>query len=145
MTTRTSTNFWLDIVSFVVMIGLAATGGLLHYVLPPGTGHTHSLFGLGRHDYGTIHFYLAVLAVVLLGFHILLHWTWVCCIAAKAAGRAAPSQGTQRAWGLYTLFGVALLLIGGLWWASGMVEEKKRGGGGHRQHASVQSVSVSSL
>ena len=40
MTTRTSTNFWLDVVSLIVMIGLAATGGLIHFVLPAGSGRS---------------------------------------------------------------------------------------------------------
>lgn len=48
MTTRTSTNFWLDVISLVVMVGLAATGGLIHFVLPAGTGtSTSCLAGTG--------------------------------------------------------------------------------------------------
>jgi len=58
MRTRTSMNFWLDLLSLLLMIGLAPTRGLIHFVLPPGAGHSHLLFGLGRHDFGEIHFYL---------------------------------------------------------------------------------------
>ena len=122
MTKRTSTNFWLDLVSFVAMFCLAATGGLMYFVLPPGTGHSRSLFGFNRHDFGTIHFYLAVLALVLLAVHIILHWNWVCCVVARALGKTKPSARTQKVWGWSVLVGLPALVVLGLWWASGHVE-----------------------
>lgn len=136
MTTRTSTNFWLDAAALIVMIGLAATGGLIHFVLPPRTGHSHTLFGFGRHDFGQLHFYLGVAAVVLLALHVLLHWRWICCVVGKSFGNAAPSRRARTTWGLALLLGIALLLGGGLWWASSMVQQTapERGGRGRRAH-----------
>jgi len=32
-----------------------------------------------RHEWGSIHFYLAVVFVVLMVIHIILHWTWIKC------------------------------------------------------------------
>ncbi|MHC4739461.1 MAG: DUF4405 domain-containing protein [Planctomycetota bacterium] len=32
---------------------------------------------MGRHDWGNIHFYLAVLFVTLMTVHIILHWAWI--------------------------------------------------------------------
>ncbi len=43
---KTTLNIWLDLLSFLVMLGLATTGGIIHYVLLPGTGYSHMLFGL---------------------------------------------------------------------------------------------------
>lgn len=123
MTTRTSTNFWLDLVSLVVMLGLVGTGGLMHFVLPPGTGHSLALLGLGRHDFGEMHWYLAIAAVVLLVVHLLLHWSWVCGVVGKAVGSSAPSRRAQTTWGLSLLFGVVVLLGGGLWWASSVTRQ----------------------
>ncbi|MFC1642277.1 DUF4405 domain-containing protein, partial [Myxococcota bacterium] len=117
----------------VVMTGLAATGGLIHFVLPPGTGHSHTLLGLGRHDFGQIHFYLAVAVVVLLAIHVLLHWSWVCCAIAKMADDATPSRRAQTTWGLALLLGVVLILGGGLFWASSTVEQTATGRGGSAQ------------
>jgi hypothetical protein len=136
--TRTLTNFWLDLLSLAVMLGLAVTGGIVHFVLPAGTGHFDLLFGLGRHDFGRIHFYLAVAAVALLAVHVLLHWSWVCCVTSKLAGAQPPSRQLQTLWGLALLGAVGLLVGGGLWWASGRVERNatlwaQRGGGG-REH-----------
>ncbi|NMB77275.1 MAG: DUF4405 domain-containing protein [Myxococcales bacterium] len=97
-----------------------------------GDGHFYELFGWNRHDIGQVHFYLAVAAVGLLALHVLLHWSWVCCVVGKAVGRETPSRRAQTTWGLVLLLGIALFLIGGLWWASIMVqktapEERGRG------------------
>jgi hypothetical protein len=123
---RTTTNFWLDLVSFFVMVGLALTGGITHYVLPAGTGNWNTLFGLGRHDFGKIHFYLAFTAVLLLAIHVALHWSWICCFIAKGLGREQPSRRTQMLAGIALLATIGLLLVVGLGWAASRVEEKTR-------------------
>ena len=140
MTTRTSTNFWLDVISLVVMIALAATGGLIHFVLPAGSGHFYELFGWNRHDIGQVHFYLAVAAIGLLALHVLLHWSWVCCVVGKAVGRETPSGRAQRAWGLVLLLGIATFLGGGLWWATSMVQKTVPEGGGRGRRAHLDAV-----
>jgi hypothetical protein len=119
MTTRTRINFWIDCISLIVMVVLAITGGLLYFVLPPGTGHSHSLFGFGRHDIGEVHFYFAVVGVVLLGVHVYLHWSWICGFIGKSLGSAVPSQTT---WGVAFLSGILVLLGAGMWWTSSKVE-----------------------
>lgn len=97
---RTLTNLWIDLASLIVMLGLAATGGLIHFVLPAGSGRFRELFGWNRHDIGHVHFYLAVAAVALLVLHVLLHWSWVCGVVAKALGRGFPCQRTRTVWGV---------------------------------------------
>ncbi len=125
MKNRTLTNFWLDALSLVAMVGLIATGGLIHFVLPAGTGRFYELFGWNRHDIGELHFYLAVAAVGLLALHLLLHWSWVCCVVAKALDEELPSQRAQSAWGLVLLLVMAGFVGGGLWWASSMVQHAR--------------------
>jgi len=99
MTTRTSTNFWLDVVSLAVMTGLAATGGLIRFVLTAGSGHFHELFGWNRHDIGQLHFDLAVAAIALLALHVLLHWSWICCFARPRRWAARPRLGARSSHG----------------------------------------------
>jgi len=43
-------------------------GLLIHYVLPPsgGRGRALTLWGMDRHDYGNVHFYLAPAIVALI-------------------------------------------------------------------------------
>jgi len=87
---RTTLNFVVDAISFVNVLLLAATGIILKWVLPPGTGghgqgfrsgrggeHIKALWSLGRHDWGDVHFVLSVLFVFLMLVHLFLHWTWI--------------------------------------------------------------------
>jgi hypothetical protein len=61
---RTSLNFLVDAIALAAFILLAATGVLVRYVLPAGSGHFSMIWGLDRHGWGTAHFWIAV---VLLG------------------------------------------------------------------------------
>jgi hypothetical protein len=95
---RTTLNFVVDLIAFVNLLLLATTGTILKWVLPPGSGgggggrgygfrggrgpgsgtsHVQQLLGLGRHDWGDIHFVLALLFVLLILLHLVLHWTWI--------------------------------------------------------------------
>jgi len=88
---RSTINFVLDLVSFLGLLGLAITGFVMRYVLPPGTGGTgrslhggtgrgvqaQELWSMTRHEWGSIHFYLAAVFVVLMVIHIILHWSWI--------------------------------------------------------------------
>jgi hypothetical protein len=90
---RGTLNFILDLVSFLNLSGLIFTGFIMKYILPPGTGglgrilhggngrgiNVKELWSMTRHEWGSIHFYLAVVFVVLMVIHIILHWTWIKC------------------------------------------------------------------
>ena len=87
---RAMVNFIVDLVSFVDLLGMACTGFIMKYILPPGTGgrgrrlhgdlgreHIKDFWSMSRHEWGDIHFYLAVLFVILMVVHIILHWSWI--------------------------------------------------------------------
>lgn len=88
---RTTLNFIVDLISFVDLLLLAVTGAIMKWVLPPGSGGGHgygfrrgrdpgevkALLGLDRHDWGDIHFVLALLFLILILLHLILHWTWI--------------------------------------------------------------------
>jgi len=67
--------------------GLAGTGLLMKYRLPPGSrgGHGLSALGMTRHEWGDIHLWLAwaVLAITML--HMALNWRWLRKIAARGS------------------------------------------------------------
>jgi hypothetical protein len=121
---RTAINFWLDIVSFVVMVGLALTGGITHYVLPSGTGNWLTFLGLGRRDFGQIHFYLGFAVVFLLAVHLAMHWSWLCGFVAKRLGKEQPSRRARIWAGLGTVAFFGVVLVGGLVWAAARVENR---------------------
>nr|HPM40953.1 DUF4405 domain-containing protein [bacterium] len=89
---KTSLNFWIDALLFAAMIGLVATGALMHFVLPSGTGRFLVVLGLSRHDYGVIHAWLAVAVVLLTIVHVALHWEWVCCFVGRSCGQEKPCR-----------------------------------------------------
>jgi len=93
---RATLNFVVDSIGLVALLLLVATGSVMKWVLPPGSGggghgygfrggrssgsdadHVQQLLGLGRHDWGDIHFLLALLFVLLILVHLVLHWTWI--------------------------------------------------------------------
>jgi len=87
---RSSLNFIVDLVSFIDLLGIVLTGIIMKYILPPGTGgrgrevsggmggeHIRDLWSMTRHEWGSIHYYLALLFIVLMTAHILLHWDWI--------------------------------------------------------------------
>ncbi len=88
---RTTLNFVVDSAGFLNLLLLAGTGAILKWVLPPGSGGGHGrafrggrgqqetelLLGLGRHDWGDIHFVLAMLFLLLVLVHLCLHWSWI--------------------------------------------------------------------
>lgn len=87
---RSSLNFIIDLVALLNLLGLITTGFIIKYILPPGSGgrgrqlhdghgreHIKDLWSMTRHEWGDIHFYLALLFVILMIVHIILHWSWI--------------------------------------------------------------------
>ncbi|MEW6439987.1 MAG: DUF4405 domain-containing protein [bacterium] len=96
---RSTVNLAVDALAFTAFLLLTASGVLVRYVLPPGSGRFASVWGLDRHDWGEIHFWIAVLMLAALSFHFFLHWRWIVCMV-----QGRPRQGSG--------FRVALALIG---------------------------------
>jgi len=101
---RTTLNFTVDLIAFIDLLLLAATGTILKWVLPPGSGGGHgygggfrggrgpieakALLGLGRHDWGGIHFVLALIFIALILLHLVLHWRWIVTCPASIFRRS---------------------------------------------------------
>jgi hypothetical protein len=63
---------WIDLTLYLVFCAMAGTGLLLAYRLPHGPGDARmvTFLGHGRHDWGSVHIWLAYVALVLLLFHL---------------------------------------------------------------------------
>jgi hypothetical protein len=107
----------LDALLWLVFCGMAGTGLLLAFRLPPGSrgGAGLTAMGWGRHDWGDMHTWLSYTFLALIAAHLALHWRWLWQVAAK-----------KRAWPLVVGFGAGLVLM--MWLALQPVE--KRGGKG---------------
>lgn len=105
---RTTGNFLVDAVAFVAFVLLTATGLVERYLLPPGTGHFRALWGMNRHQWGQIHFWIAVTLMAVLALHILLHWKW---IVAVVCGRRPETPGWRVLLGAVGLVGLLGLCV----------------------------------
>jgi len=95
---RTTLNFTIALISFVDLLCMVITGMIMMYVLPPGTGGggfrggrgegAKLLLSLGRHQWGKIHYCLALVFIVLMTAHVLLHWEWIKTYFKSLFGRS---------------------------------------------------------
>jgi hypothetical protein len=106
---RATVNFIVDLAGFGVLLCLAGTGVILHFVLPSGTGglgrelhggrgreHIRELLGMGRHDWGDIHLWLGIIFIALMVAHLVLHWKWVKCYIASLFGGGAKQPCEEK-------------------------------------------------
>ena len=105
---RSQLHFIIDILAFLAFAFMSSTGVLLHYLLPPGSGRFASLWNLNRHDWGEIHFWVAIVLFVLLVIHLLLNWRWV---IATLKGHQREGSGYRVAFGLVGLLALLLLAV----------------------------------
>jgi hypothetical protein len=103
---RKSFNIIIDTVAYAGFVFLATTGLLMRYTLPAGSGHHTTVWGLDRHEWGALHFWIAIAFLAILVFHLILHWNWIVCVLR---GRKTESSGLRFGLGLFGL--IALLFI----------------------------------
>jgi hypothetical protein len=60
-----------------------ATGYILRFPLPPGTNKLYTLWGLSRHDWGTIHFWISTGLIIVIFIHVAVHWSWIISLISK--------------------------------------------------------------
>lgn len=77
---RTKQNFIVDLVAFILFTFLAITGFLIHYILPAGSGRFSVVLGLNRHQWGDLHFGVAIAMLLVLAIHLIIHWNWIICV-----------------------------------------------------------------
>ena len=75
---RSTINFIVDLVSFLVLLGLSVSGIIIALPHKHGPNETRPL-GIGRGEWGDIHQWLGVAFVVLMLVHLVLHWSWIKC------------------------------------------------------------------
>jgi hypothetical protein len=119
---RTHLNFAIDAFAFVAFLALLTTGVLLSYVLPPGSGgleglgqghgaerHPISLlWGLTRHEWASIHFWIAIGLVAILAIHLALHWKWILSVVR---GNRGDASGLRFGLGLAATVALIALIV----------------------------------
>jgi mono/diheme cytochrome c family protein len=103
-------NLMIDTVAAALLTAMVGTGYILWFVLPPETNRTHILWGVLRHQWGTVHFWISVILLTVLAVHVALHWRWLVTGLSKRFGVAAWAQRSPRLAGLAVLAAAALPL-----------------------------------
>ncbi len=76
---KLKTNIIIDVLMIIAFAVMSATGAIMEYMptCAKGRGHGAPILGMGRHDWGDIHLWSAIVVLVLLLLHIVLHWKMV--------------------------------------------------------------------
>lgn len=119
---RTHVNALIDAAAFLAFLLLLTTGFILEYQLPPGSGGLqgfgmgrnaahrtiHLLWGWTRHEWGQVHYWIALGMTVVLAIHLVLHWKWIVC---TVRGTHTDASGYRLALGVVGLAFAILLSI----------------------------------
>ncbi len=107
---RANLNFLVDSAAGLLFLGMVATGFILRFTLPPGTHRSHILWGLTRHEWGTVHTWLSFALVAVILLHVALHWQWIACLIRTRFGRGLPGPGGEAMRRRNRRAGIAFLL-----------------------------------
>jgi len=97
-----------DVLAFIAFLFLTSSGILLRYLLPPGSGRWSEVWNMTRHEWGTLHYWIALLFFAVLAFHLLQHWRFV---LGLFRGHLREGLRLRVALGLVGLMAVILLGI----------------------------------
>ncbi|MGY6277279.1 DUF4405 domain-containing protein [Methylomonas sp. MgM2] len=109
---RTLINIIIDLIAALLFLGMIATGYLLRFPLPPGSNKTYALWGLTRHQWGDIHFWISLGLLLTMLLHLVLHWNWIVTVIGKRCGLVKNKQPSLFRCGAWTVAGLALISIG---------------------------------
>jgi hypothetical protein len=134
---RTKQNIVIDTIAFIGFVLLTSTGVLMRYVLPPGSGRSKIIWGLDRHGWGSIHFWISIIFLSVLSIHLILHWRW---ILAVIKGRPHEGSGSRVGLGIVGLVGLLALSVAPL--LSPIETTSERSGSRHisssKEHKDIQ-------
>lgn len=99
-------NLVVDAIAYAAFVFLVTTGLLMRYTLPPGSGHRATLWGLNRHAWGDVHFWVSIGFLGVLLIHLFLHWRW---IFAVISGKPRLASGSRFLLGATAAIGIILI------------------------------------
>lgn len=106
---KNTLNFIVDLLTLLAILTMIGTGLIMYFTLPPGSGSRGLiLWGLGRHDWGDVHFWSSVALGALLILHLALHWSWVCGTIRRLLHGPSSPRGRLRS-RLDNLYGIVFL------------------------------------
>jgi hypothetical protein len=91
---RTLVNLLVDLAVAFIMLGMVLTGYVIKFPLPPGTNKEWMLWGMTRHQWGEIHFWISTVLLILIVIHVCLHWNWIVTVIRQRLG--LPKTALKR-------------------------------------------------
>ena len=108
---KNTLNFSVDLLTALAILVMVATGLIMEFTLPPGSGSRGLvLWSMMRHEWGNIHFWASVALAGILILHVALHWAWVCGTIRRLVHGPSGERGRGRS-RLDNLYGVAFLIL----------------------------------
>jgi len=90
---RSHINFIVDTIGLTALVLLATTGWIMRFILPPGSGSSRVIWDMDRHQWGSVHTWLAAIFLVAMVVHLILHWDWVMCMVRGGDGERRSVKG----------------------------------------------------
>jgi len=117
-------NIIVDVLSYLGFVLLLGTGLILEYIVPHGSGRVAgrgtgpasgeklitTLWGMTRVQWGEVHFWIAVGMLVVLAFHLILHWKWITCVLGRKV-KPPETSGGRAFLGLAGMLGILVLVL----------------------------------
>lgn len=97
----------VDILSFVALVMMISTGTLLEFTLPTRSGGA-SVWGLTRHQWGDLHFYISVMFLTLMSAHLITHIRYIKYVFMGSSSR---EQNYRLAIGMVGLSALLALAV----------------------------------
>lgn len=105
---KSEVNFVIDFFALVLFISLVSTGILMYWLLPPGSGKL-AIWGMTRHTWGDIHFWVGAVFLILIALHFILHWKWIVCMVKEKIIK--KDGGKVRTWSVIIAAIILLALL----------------------------------
>lgn len=110
---RTFANVIIDLAAALLFVGMIATGYVMRFPLPPGTNRVLTLWGLTRHQWGGIHYWISIGLLAVIAVHLVLHWKWIVTVVGKRLRLVAKPHPSMLRSGIIVsgIFGIAFGLF----------------------------------
>lgn len=130
---RIHLNALIDLVAFAGVLTLLSTGLILQFKLGHGSGHgmgsgrgasereVAALWGLTRHEWGEVHYWVAYALLTVLAVHLILHWKWIFSVVR---GKANASSRFRLMAGAMALAAATAMTIAPLVSTTGVVKRR---------------------
>lgn len=121
---RSLINLTVDMLAAVSLLLMVVTGYILRFPLPPTTNRNYELWGMSRHEWGTIHAWAGAGLIGVLLVHLILHWDWIFTMIRRRFTNTQATPKQRQRIGLIVV--VVFIVTAGLfaWVAETSVRDK---------------------